>query len=452
MARKKTLPLIEDFDNIPAEALVPKDEQPYQIPEHWKWVRLGKIARFQGGGTPDKSNPAYWNGDIPWASVKDLTAPSIVSTQDHISEEGLSNSSAELCVPGDLLLATRIDPGRAAIASTAISINQDLKIVRSRLASNTYLRNWFTSIPDWFSQSASGTTVKGVTINKLNAMPLPLPPLEEQQRIVEYIKQTSAKIDDVVQRLEQYLNEAPNRSIKLIQHGVSGELTKSWRQERGCPIDEWESLTLGDAFKWSSGGTPSRKRPEYYKGTIPWIKSGELTDARISDSEEHITEDAVANSSAKLFPPNSVLIAMYGATIGRIGILDRPAATNQAIACAFPSNDTIPEFLALFLRAKKRDFIKLGKGGAQPNISQTVIKAFPFRRPSKEEQELIVETVWNGLAKIEASVELTQRTIDRLTKVREHTILAALSGMLSSRQCGYQHPPLNLLTQNPDTF
>ncbi|MEW6860154.1 restriction endonuclease subunit S [Trueperella pyogenes] len=432
MTRKKTLPLIEDFDNIPAEALVPKDEQPYEIPEHWKWVRIGYAVKATTEKTEDFS-----------------ARPPYVGLENLIPGGGIGNtaSSEEIRSTKTVFSAGQILYGKLrpyldkhAVADfDGVCSTDILAYIPSPEVNAHYFDFWLSTN---IFRNAAVSHSKGINLPRISEtaignFPFPLPPLEEQQRIVEYIKQTSAKIDDVVQRLEQYLNEAPNRSIKLIQHGVSGELTKSWRQERGCPIDEWESLTLGDAFKWSSGGTPSRKRPEYYKGTIPWIKSGELPDARISDSEEHITEDAVANSSAKLFPPNSVLIAMYGATIGRIGILDRPAATNQAIACAFPSNDTIPEFLALFLRAKKRDFIKLGKGGAQPNISQTVIKAFPFRRPSKEEQELIVETVWNGLAKIEASVELTQRTIDRLTKVREHTILAALSGMLSSRQCGY---------------
>ena len=210
-------------------------------------------------------------------------------------------------------------------------------------------------------------------------------------------------------------------------------MTSDWRAERRSYIEDWETTTLGEALKWSSGGTPSRKRKEYFEGTIPWIKSGELPDGRISDSEEHISEEALRNSSAKIFPSNTVLIAMYGATIGKVGIIDLPAATNQAIACALPSPDIIPDFLALFLRANKLHFLKLSKGGAQPNISQTVIKEFAFKRPPIEEQQAIVQVTFKALDTLDDSVRLTKHARESLLTLRDKIILAALSGRMEYR-------------------
>lgn len=148
------------------------------------------------------------------------------------------------------------------------------------------------------------------------------------------------------------------------------------------PVDEqpyqipenWCWTFLSNVADWGSGGTPSRKNPDYYGGYIPWIKTGELEDGYIFDSEEKITEDAVAHSSAKLFPIDSVLIAMYGATIGKTAILGIPATTNQACACARCRDVLNNKYLFYYLRSQKDTFIAKGKGGAQPNISQDIIR------------------------------------------------------------------------------
>jgi len=138
----------------------------------------------------------------------------------------------------------------------------------------------------------------------------------------------------------------------------------------------WAEATLGDVADWGSGGTPSRSEPSFYGGTIPWIKSGELNSRFVTTTEEHITEAALKNSSAKLFPAGSVAIAMYGATIGKTAILGVDASTNQACAVGAPIEGAVgKEFLYRLLQNEKEAFIEKGKGGAQPNISQAVIKA-----------------------------------------------------------------------------
>jgi type I restriction enzyme S subunit len=155
----------------------------------------------------------------------------------------------------------------------------------------------------------------------------------------------------------------------------------------------WVETNLGKLGEWSSGGTPSRKQPEYYGGSIPWVKTGDLNNSYIDSVEEFITEDGLKNSSAKIFPSGTLLLAMYGATIGKTGVLKIEAATNQACGALIAEGFTrelIP-FLRYFLIHKVDEFKSIGQGGAQPNISQTIIKQFPVSLPPLNEQRRIVD-------------------------------------------------------------
>lgn len=157
---------------------------------------------------------------------------------------------------------------------------------------------------------------------------------------------------------------------------------------------KWEYAKLGDVCKTSSGGTPLRNHPEFYEnGTIPWLKSGEVAQGYIYNSEEFITEEALAMSSAKLFPVDTVLLAMYGATAGQVGILKFPASTNQAVCGIFPGELFIPEFLYLILKSKKDYLVSQSSGGAQPNISQTIIKELVIPVPPISIQKELVAKI-----------------------------------------------------------
>ena len=150
-------------------------------------------------------------------------------------------------------------------------------------------------------------------------------------------------------------------------------------------------VKLGDAFTIGSGGTPSKQHPEYYGGNIPWVKTGDLGEQYIYSVDECITEEGLKNSSARLYAPDTVLVAMYGATIGAASILKISACTNQACAAFLSNNEVIPEYLYYFLLSKKQRFVQDGVGGAQPNISATYLKGVLFPLRIYEEQRAIVE-------------------------------------------------------------
>ena len=175
---------------------------------------------------------------------------------------------------------------------------------------------------------------------------------------------------------------------------------------------------LGDVFTITSGGTPDKKKSAYYtNGTIPWVKTGDLKDRYVSTDVECITEEGLNNSSAKLFPPKTVLVAMYGATIGACSILPYEAATNQACAAFLPKENILPTYLYYFLSSKKAQFIKDGVGGAQPNISAGYLKNVEFQVISIEQQFEIVARL-NKVYELIALRKEQLAKLDQLLKSR----------------------------------
>ena len=149
-------------------------------------------------------------------------------------------------------------------------------------------------------------------------------------------------------------------------------------------------IKLGDIFEIGSGGTPSKLHPEYYNGNIPWVKTGDLKNEYLYEVENFITEEGLRNSSAKMYEEDTVLIAMYGATIGAVSILKMKACTNQACAAFKKNKQVIPEYLYYFLKGQKEKFVKDSVGGAQPNISSGYLKRVEMELPLLEKQREIV--------------------------------------------------------------
>ncbi len=194
----------------------------------------------------------------------------------------------------------------------------------------------------------------------------------------------------------------------------------------------WVQCSLGEIATWGSGGTPSRSESNFYGGSIPWIKSGELNARYVKSTEENITEAAVSGSSAKIFPAGSVAIAMYGATIGKTAILGVDAATNQACAVGAPIEGlTSSEFLYRLLQNEKDAFIKKGKGGAQPNISQAVIKAHEVSLPPLAEQTRITTKLDELLTQVDTLKVRIDSIPALLKRFRQSVLAAAASGRLT---------------------
>jgi len=192
----------------------------------------------------------------------------------------------------------------------------------------------------------------------------------------------------------------------------------------------WIWTRLGEIGDWGAGATPARSNSTYYGGNIPWLKTGELNDSFISDSEEKVTEEGLQNSSLRLCKPGDVLIAMYGATIGKLGILEIEATTNQACCACTPFADFYNLYLFYYLLSMRREFRDKGAGGAQPNISKTKIEHSLIALPSSGEQRRIVAKIEEMYAwcddlkeKLSRSQQTDQRLLEalvngKLTKIQ----------------------------------
>lgn len=193
---------------------------------------------------------------------------------------------------------------------------------------------------------------------------------------------------------------------------------------------------LGDIFEIGSGGTPSKAHPEYYGGDIPWVKTGDLKSEYLYEIEDFITEEGLNNSSAKMYDSDTVLIAMYGATIGASSILKFPACTNQACAAFKKSKEILPEYLYYFLKSKKEKFVSDGVGGAQPNISAGYLKKVEIEVKALDEQQNIVSI----LDKVNHIIESRQNelvALDGLIKAR----FVEMFGDFKTNQMGWPVVP-----------
>jgi type I restriction enzyme S subunit len=237
------------------------------------------------------------------------------------------------------------------------------------------------------------TTVKHISAGQIRAIELPLPPLPEQKKIA-HILSTVQRAIEAQERIIQTTTELKKALMhKLFTEGLHHEPQK--QTEIGPVPESWEVCKVGDVAKIQSGGTPTRETAENWSGgSIPWVKTGEINYCVIHDTEEKITPTGLANSSARLYPKGTLLMAMYGQGItrGRVGLLGIEAATNQACASITPTGKkrVSSVFLYYFFEYHYEDLRKLGHGANQRNMNAALIRSFPLMFPKADEQAAVV--------------------------------------------------------------
>ena len=266
MARMKTLPLIEDSNNIPEEALVPENEQPYPIPEHWNWVRLGSVLHPMESRKPSGAHFIYIDIDAIDNKTQSVANPKTVAV---VSAPSRATRAVK---PGDTLfslvrpylmnIAYVHQDLSNAIASTGFYVCSPTKLVHSRYLFHLLSSHSFVNRATARMRGDNSPSIKNADFVQLA---VPLPPIEEQQRIVDYIEQANAKIDDVIKRLDQYLNDAPSRRIELVRALLAGH---GLPDKREVPYEAWDCLSLGEILKVSSGRGLTAKEM-HPTGTVP---------------------------------------------------------------------------------------------------------------------------------------------------------------------------------------
>lgn len=267
---------------------------------------------------------------------------------------------------------------------------------------------------DFAKSCSSGTTNRQrMDMDKFLTLEIPLPSISDQEAIVKnyYNKITQATTyEQQAETLEKNIETYLFKTLRIEQKTEEKTKKKGLQFVEFGNLEKWgmdfilsnENIKhlftmykISDLCKISSGGTPSRGRKEYFEGSIPWIKTGELNDVIIYDTEEKITEEAIKNSSAKLYKKDSLVIAMYGATIGKTAKLGIEATTNQACAVLFDINTNLIEidFLWEYLQSQTKRLKKMAYGSAQPNLNAKIISNYNIPIPPKETQQAIIKQI-----------------------------------------------------------
>ncbi|EAL0412413.1 type I restriction endonuclease [Campylobacter jejuni subsp. jejuni] len=408
------------------------------LPQGWEVKTLEEIFNIERGGSPRPIKEFLTDKEdgINWIKIGDIKNQKyLYTTEEKIIQEGLKKS--KLVIEGDLLISNSMSFGKPVIVKLQKgAIHDGWLLLREKInLSKEYFYYLFSSnfMYNFLSHQASGSTVKNLNIDKFKQIKIPLPPLKEQERIVGILDFAFSKIDENIKKAKENLANIDELMQSALQKAFN-PLNDDTKENYQLP-QSWEWKSLGEIGNTSSGGTPLRNKKEYWEnGSIKWLKSGELNDGYIDFIEENITEEAIENSSAKIFQKGTLLIAMYGATAGRLGILNLDSATNQAV-CAFLHKDNknikfLEKFLFYFLFFIRDKIIKDSFGGAQPNISQTYIKNLQIPLPPLQEQEQIAKHLDFVFEKAKALKELYTKELKDYEELKQSLLDKAFKGEL----------------------
>lgn len=389
------------------------------------------LLKIIGGGTPSKAIDNYWNGDIPWVSVKDMTDEMIylTTTQDYITEEGLKNSSSNLIQSNSIIISTRMGLGRCFINKVEMAINQDLKalIPNENIVDKYYLFYFLKFKAEYLISIGSGTTVKGIRLEDLKKIEILLPSIKTQQKIVKLI----SKYDNLI--------ENNNTRIKLLEN-MAEELYKEWfvrlrfpnyqntKIVDGLP-DGWEEKEIKNTCNISGGGTPSTKENLYWEnGIINWYTPSDLSNMNSMyslESKNKITIQGLNNSSARLLDSDSFMMTSR-ATIGLFAISKDKFCTNQGFINVTPFNNYEKYYLLYTLKNRVEEFKLLGTGATFPEISKSIFNKLKIIVPL----EIIIKEFDKIIRPIIDKLFILTESNQNLKETRDLLLPRLISGKL----------------------
>lgn len=407
--------------------------EPYELPEGWKWCRLGDVGETLTGSTPSKKKTEYYGGEFPFFKPADLEQGiNLFQSSEYLSAEGKKVSrivpakSTLICCIGSI--------GKSGYSLREGTTNQQINaIIPHKYIDSKYVF-YAVNTEDFINQlwsKASSTTISIVNKSKMDNCIIPLPPtLAEQQRIVNRIESMFAKLDEAKEKAQNVVDGFETRKAAILHKAFTGELKI---ENEKLKEEDWEETTLSECCKLGSGGTPSKSHPEYYEnGDIPWLKTGEIDWNDIYDAEEKITDDGVANSSAKMFPAESVVVAMYGmgVTRGRAAIIKKPMTTNQAVCVLQPKEKLYNKFLFYYFMCNYHKIREQSVGGNQLNLSGKIIGNFPIKLPPFNFQLSIVNFLDIIIEKENKAKQAAEAVLEQIDLLKKSILARAFRGEL----------------------
>jgi type I restriction enzyme, S subunit len=370
-------------------------------------VPLGGLVTISGGGTPSRNNDAYWGGSIPWATVKDLNDTSLYGTQETITSEGLRDCASNLIPAGSVIVATRMGLGKVAINTIDVTINQDLKAFSCSAGLNPrYLMYYLIVNASHLNSMGKGATVKGITLDVLKDLSIPLPPLPEQKRIAAILD----KADSVRRKRQEAvrLTEVLLRSAFLDMFGDPVTNPKGWKIK--SLSEEIEFLTSG-----------SRGWAEFYSDRgrkfirIQNVKNGLLH----FNDVQYVTPPDNKEAARTKVQENDLLISIT-ADLGRTAVVDRITANegahiNQHLALVRLTNAFNPQFVAAYLESEggKRQFLQLDQSAVKSGLNFDSIKSLHLFDPPLQMQNRYASFV-HALERVKGKLRTSSEVTDNL--------------------------------------
>lgn len=422
-----------------------------QIPSHWQLVPLKYNLSLKGR--------IGWNG-LKSDEFKEESYAYLVTGQDfknanidwsscyQIDKERYDEDPFIQLENGDLLVTKDGTIGKIAKVSDLdkpACLNSGIFVVKQ--IKNAFLQDFLywtfvsSQLIEFNNFNSTGSTIQHLYQNVFENMPLLVPSIEEQRVIAAYLNHKVGQIDALIAEKERMVEDLQAYRSALISETVTRGLDKSATM-RDSGIDwigqipeHWSVVKLSWVFpNVGSGTTPDTTNSAYYaEEGINWLQTGDLNDGDITETSKHITELALQERGLRIYPKGSLVIAMYGATIGKVGLLQIETTTNQA-CCVLPPNEQMSNIYVKFvLQAAKEVLLQQSVGGGQPNISQAIIKALSIPMPSIEEQKAIAEYLQKKYEDTDITLAALQSELDYLRAYKSSVITEAVTGKVDLR-------------------
>ena len=461
MPKKKTALTIEERLQ---QALVPAEEQPYEVPENWVWVRLGAFAEtISKGTTPKGGSAAYVDEGVNFLRVENLTSDGYISHSKitHITEEMHENYlKRSILKANDLLISIAGSLGKSAIVRECdlpINTNQAIAFVRlfaDKIDVN-YIRNTIESplINSVLTKQTKVTSIPNLTLEIIKDCPIPLPPLSEQQRIVERIEELFAKLDEAKERLQEVADSFAVRKAAILHKAFTGELTKQWRRENGVSDESWDEKTLQEvcSMKITDG---THKTPVYCdsdKG-VKFLSAKDITAEKICwDNIKYIVPELHEELYKRLAPQvDDVLLAKNGTTgVAAIVETDDVFDIYVTLAVLRPEKSIVyPLYLLKVVNSPlcKEQFSQHLTGIGVPNLHLRDIKEVLIPLPTLPEQHEIVRLIDDLLARERAAQQAAEQALASIDLMKKSILARAFRGELGTNKAS-EASALELLRQ-----
>jgi len=417
------------------------------VPAHWtvipvKYrfeVRLGKMLQSEPATRYDTREPYLRAANIVWGRV-DLSDLKEMWFSPH--EKRVLALEVD-----DLMVSEGGDVGRSAIWNGELEpcfYQNAVNRVRGKGNGSTkFLFYWlfFLKQAGFIDVLCNKATIAHYTAVKVANTQVAFPSRDEEQAIVAYLDRETAHIETLIAKKRELIGLLERQRTALISHAVTkgldstAPLRPSGVEWLGDVPAHWEVWKIAHIFRQiGSGTTPPTNNQEYYDGSISWVTTSELRDDIIQDTLKKVSEDAVREFAAlRIYPPETLLIALYGATIGRIGLLKIEASTNQACCALASPRNMLPWFSFYCLLAGRGWLMSMAYGGGQPNVSQGIVRNFKLPLPPLSEQRAIVELLDRETAHIDRLTGEIEASLDLLERQRTALISAAVTGRIDVR-------------------